>query len=762
MAARGSLPARDETVRMTASRGASRSGGGRDSLSRDSLSRDGLGRDASRRDETDRDARDSLPGRESPGRDSTSPGTQGRGSRSLTGQDAARVSGRDGRAADRGWDEFGSGSREDRGRNSGPHRRVAGTRDYEDEDKDFDGPDFEASDFDSGGHRLDDQEERITRTRGRSGKDRSPGATRDEAPTGQQDKERRGNTGPNARPDSRKGPSGSGKREEPLPDVKPRAGRSKRDDDGEWPSTEWDELSDVDYWAELASEKPLTTTLQAVAPAERPERDRPERDRPDARDTDAGSKRAERRETSDRRDASDRRGSSDRRDSRDAADRRSGTERAGTERRPGIERREDADQRDSADRRESGAERRAKPLAPAARSSRPAQDRAFSAAASGTAEAGYGSRGDTYGPAEQRRPAASGSDALRTAPAARAAAGAARPLDDDPLTSPSFPRITDDGRSYRRGRGEAVSGARSPSGQFGNGDEDYGALPPALPLASTDSQATAAYARPARGTAEYAAAPAEPYQPQNTPAESRHLGGASASYPPPSVPDGGYLPPGGLSYHREPASGGYQVSQPAPDYRQELSAPAAYGTHERPAYNYPTGQEDSRYPAAPVTSGYAAASLPSYPGGPADQPGYTDYSAAAGQGSPAPAPASGYSYAQEPAVNYQQYQVPGPADASMPYSSHDVLPGYSPTQYTAQYEPTGYPAPGYEPEDGYPADPYAVDPYGYPGYGTGQLSGHFPADQPRLPDQERDAPNWQAQSWDDQLPQGSRLPDDPA
>jgi hypothetical protein len=721
VAARGSLPARDETVRMTASRGPSRSGS-RDLPGRDGFSRDGLGRDASRRDETDRDARDSLPGRESPGRDSTSPGTERRAGRPLAGQDAARSGGRDDRAADRGWDEFGSGSREDRGRNSGPHRRVAGTRDYEDEDKDFDSPDFEARDFDSGSHRLDDLEERGARSRGRSGKDRSAAASRDDAPAGPQDKERRGNTGPNARPDSRKGLSGSGKREDSLPDVKPRASRSKRDDDGEWPSTEWDELSDVDYWAELASEKPLTTTVQAVTPAERPERDRSERDRSDARDTDAGSKRAERREapdrrdTSDRRDTGDRRGSGDRRDSRDAADRRAGTERAGTERRPGGERREDADQRDGADRRESGAERRAKPPAPAARISRPAQDRAFPAAVSGAAEAGYGGRGETYGPAEPRRPAAPAGESLRAAPAARA--GAARPLDDDPLTSPSFPRITDDGRSYRRGRGEAVSGARSPNGQFG--DESYGALPPVLPLATTDSQATASYARPARGTAEYAAAPAEPYQPQKTPAEIRQAGAVSASYPPPSVPDGGYLPPGGLSYLREPVSGGYQVSQPAQDYRQELSAPAGYGTHERPAHSYPAGQEEGGYPVAPVTSGYAAASLPSYPAGPAHQPGYPDYIAGGSRDSAAPEPASGYSYAQEPAVTYQQYQVPGPADASMPYSSHDVLPGYSPTQYTAQYEPAGYPASGYEPEGGYPADPYAVDPYGYPGYGTGQ------------------------------------------
>src|SRR5215831_13986954 len=33
--------------------------------------------------------------------------------------------------------------------------------------------------------------------------------------------------------------------------------RGKRDDDDDWPSTEWDELSDEQYWAELSADKPL-------------------------------------------------------------------------------------------------------------------------------------------------------------------------------------------------------------------------------------------------------------------------------------------------------------------------------------------------------------------------------------------------------------------------------------------------------------------------------------------------------------------------
>jgi hypothetical protein len=53
----------------------------------------------------------------------------------------------------------------------------------------------------------------------------------------------------------------------PVPSYS-RLGRSKRSDDSaDWPSTEWDKLSDVDYWAELTSDKPLTTTAQPAGPA---------------------------------------------------------------------------------------------------------------------------------------------------------------------------------------------------------------------------------------------------------------------------------------------------------------------------------------------------------------------------------------------------------------------------------------------------------------------------------------------------------------
>ena len=48
-------------------------------------------------------------------------------------------------------------------------------------------------------------------------------------------------------------------------------GRSSRgrhdDDDDDWPSTEWDKLSDEQYWAELSSDKPLATTARSAQPS---------------------------------------------------------------------------------------------------------------------------------------------------------------------------------------------------------------------------------------------------------------------------------------------------------------------------------------------------------------------------------------------------------------------------------------------------------------------------------------------------------------
>jgi hypothetical protein len=64
----------------------------------------------------------------------------------------------------------------------------------------------------------------------------------------------------------RRSDNGTGHRSDEAP-PRARSARGRRSEDSsEWDSSEWEKLSDVDYWAELASDKPLTTTAQPAAP----------------------------------------------------------------------------------------------------------------------------------------------------------------------------------------------------------------------------------------------------------------------------------------------------------------------------------------------------------------------------------------------------------------------------------------------------------------------------------------------------------------
>jgi hypothetical protein len=67
------------------------------------------------------------------------------------------------------------------------------------------------------------------------------------------------------RPDSRRKPA----KAPDGPKGRSRQQRAKRDDD-DWPSSKWDELSDEQYWAELSSDKPLATTARSPQPASEP------------------------------------------------------------------------------------------------------------------------------------------------------------------------------------------------------------------------------------------------------------------------------------------------------------------------------------------------------------------------------------------------------------------------------------------------------------------------------------------------------------
>src|ERR1022692_2832360 len=62
-------------------------------------------------------------------------------------------------------------------------------------------------------------------------------------------------------------PPATSKPEAPAKSRSRQSRSSKRGDDDDWPSTEWDKLSDEQYWAELSADKPLATTARAAQPS---------------------------------------------------------------------------------------------------------------------------------------------------------------------------------------------------------------------------------------------------------------------------------------------------------------------------------------------------------------------------------------------------------------------------------------------------------------------------------------------------------------
>jgi hypothetical protein len=81
-------------------------------------------------------------------------------------------------------------------------------------------------------------------------------------------------------------------RQEARAQARGRQARGRRDDDGDWPSTEWDKLSDADYWKEVASDRPLVTTARVAQQAQDTSQARPGLDRDFAGHATQASRRA--------------------------------------------------------------------------------------------------------------------------------------------------------------------------------------------------------------------------------------------------------------------------------------------------------------------------------------------------------------------------------------------------------------------------------------------------------------------------------------
>lgn len=472
---------------------------------------------------------------------------------------------------------------------------------------------------------------------GQSRNGRAAGSLRDQdIRTGREDRDLRSGARADSRADDRRRDSGQGRRDESLPAVRPRQSRGKRDSEGDWPSTEWDDLSDVDYWAELASDKPLTTTAQPAASAH------PER--PDApRDSENGDGQAR-------------------------------------NRRPGGTPR---------DRGSKLPVRQARQPVPAN-------------------QAGPGVRansGEFDAIATRRSAAPAGEPTLAMLANMTPQNDARSPglADDDPLTSPSFPRIgAEDSRSYRRHRSDAAGqdarlsdSARLPDSaarthqlvgypavtsghQIGgmDGQDQRGATPPG------------GYARPGGSGPDYAAAStADPYRPVPS-GGSRSAGQpAVASAAGPSYPAGSgsypaqvsatFVPPVGAgNFPTATASTGGYAAGASSSY-PAAAAGYARGTDGTRGYSVPAGN----------LSGYPAAVSPSYPAV-AGSGGYAASTAAGSAGGYAVStPASG-------AGGYPPASA-GPADYS-PDSS--TIAYSSPTStgnsYPAASMNAAYPAAG--------------------------------------------------------------------
>lgn len=598
--------------------------------------------------------------------------------------------------------DYGRDGRERRDR-----RDSRGSRDSRDS------RDFRLAGMDDYAAPSDSREPRDSRDRrdrgdGRGSRDRTdlrdsrPAASnRDDADRDGRD--RRSSTRPNARPG-----------DDLLPAVKPRQSRGKRDSEGDWPSNEWDELSDVDFWAELASDKPFNAN--ETAEPTRTERRVPRAGRDAAPDRDA------RPERSARPDRGARQGSRIGSDLSDPVTKQ--LSRHGRELDSGI--------------------------LPAARHRDLPADRSS---------------------------------------AARAADPRPTIADDDPLTSPSFPRIAaDDSRSYRRTR-PAAADSRHGNGRSQADPPSYPGIPRVEPVRGLDgASATGGHSLPAASGAEltdgygpaagYPAADAaqagDPYgvppaassapatyslpqassypsdgatESYSVPAHSGSYqvpelapyggsGGyhAAASHPVDPITNGyqngsgadGYLPSarGGNGFAAETSAGSYHSAPPDPEpYRSDLGAGSYQATSSYSLPPAPPGygsSPDDRAADYPVPGyqpdgyqGYGAATSGSGPHQ-RPEPGYRDggYSGGAEPALPASLPAA------QPDLGYPVYPAPVPTGQNGYGTAAPQVPGYGTApQQGGGYDPAGYPLPAREANGYAGADPYAVDPYGQQGYG---------------------------------------------
>jgi hypothetical protein len=498
-----------------------------------------------------------------------------------------------------------------------------------------------------------------------------------------------------ARPGSEERRRGGQDSQAPARSRQTRGRRS--DDSSEWDSSDWEKLSDVDYWTELAADKPLTTTAQPAAQAQ-PGRPRADREAETAaihapRPAEAGS--AE-------------------------------TAPAGVLRRDPV----------------TGLPVRGRPQPDEAELVAATDGRADFAAApilSAAAEDQFrpmGPRAD-FGPPpvsaaaveDQLRPLAEpwlprhGESAGRPGPV-RGVAADRPPVDpdDDPLTSPSFPRVpASDSRSYGSGRASTPPrGSRVPEGP----------LAPTQQFTSYGSPVSQRSAARHGGPADFGG--------------DTDRTNPNSYLPDPPLNGDPYPAPNGDPY---PAPNGhpYAASNGNPYPAHAASAPATPAAPASPRTSGPTTPASGNPYGSYVTSdsqdtAFGYGDYPAVPGNghgsylPSPAPGSTT------DGSYLPSPAPGGSTGRHAGNGHRPRQQPtAPADVPSPAApgypgepAHrrdprhasaqavDYRNGYG-QQGQAGYLPGGYPAGSPNPAGYGPPDPYRRDGYnGYPEYGAAE------------------------------------------
>ena len=413
-----------------------------------------------------------------------------------------------------------------------------------------------------------------------------------------------------AKPERHGGRAASGQRPAPAPAMQAAARQPKaaRPADPASGAGDWDKLSDVDYWAELSSDKPLAPAAAASDSSRSPRRGAEQKG--DAR----SAPRGEVAQLPVRQRSRSRSGPAPR-----PAD-------------PGVT--EQIDMRSARSGGRYGSEPATQGLAALARladqppgTRSPNGQRQPNGQSSGPRQGNGRPAGGGLRPAQapDRRalpagppPGTGQRPALPPAPAAQIShsGGHARPpqpLDDDPLTSPSFPAInTSDSRSYR---------TRRPSGSRSSSSQPPSSQPGALPR--PNGNGARGYSDPAQPYSPYPAAPdRSPSLPNGYPVQPAAASAAGSSYSasPVANPYGSYVDAPGHSGAATPAPA------PAPHFdAAAYGSGYAAGQQAVAGVNWYASTPDLPYENPTYQGGHAAQAGgqgPGYLAGQYDQRGY--------------------------------------------------------------------------------------------------------------------------------------------